>query len=304
MRNPKARVRLAPVRLSPRSLIALCSSVPRPYFPFSKGWPALLLSPHGGGRWLPTAPRATWRVCLSFSFFNSLVPGKESLIGQVLRGLGSNKNGSVVQQVRVSTPAVRRTDTLKDVDHNLRTSVPILGERGLTAASKPPLFCDLLSVTCYLGVLERRDSAEWEDSRDFGLEKSAPPRFNAFPCPPHSRCSFQLAELIHTPPCLMTLISAKEEPKQEAPKEEKAHPPWAPPLQHNFLKNWQRNIALRKKQQETLSGEQSGQGSCLASYGIKALLLCFFSPSTSRTWIQADHICAEYSQVLLALSGS
>ncbi|XP_068387297.1 MYCBP-associated protein isoform X2 [Eschrichtius robustus] len=68
-----------------------------------------------------------------------------------------------------------------------------------------------------------------------------------------ARGNTQLAELIHTPPCLMTLISAKEEPKQEAPEEEKAHPPWAPPLQHNFLKNWQRNIALRKKQQETLS---------------------------------------------------
>ncbi|XP_032353958.1 MYCBP-associated protein isoform X1 [Camelus ferus] len=63
----------------------------------------------------------------------------------------------------------------------------------------------------------------------------------------------QLAELIHTPPCLMTLISAEEELKQEAPREEKAHPPWAPPVQHNFLKNWQRNIALRRKQQEALS---------------------------------------------------
>ncbi|KAF4012471.1 hypothetical protein G4228_004096 [Cervus hanglu yarkandensis] len=68
-----------------------------------------------------------------------------------------------------------------------------------------------------------------------------------------ARGNTQLAELIHTPPCLMTLMSTKEEPKQEAPKEEKAHPPWVPPLQHNFLKNWQRNIALRKKQQETLS---------------------------------------------------
>ncbi|KAB1266389.1 MYCBP-associated protein [Camelus dromedarius] len=51
----------------------------------------------------------------------------------------------------------------------------------------------------------------------------------------------------------MTFISAEEELKQEAPKEEKAHPPWAPPVQHNFLKNWQRNIALRRKQQEALS---------------------------------------------------
>ncbi|XP_034882741.1 MYCBP-associated protein isoform X1 [Mirounga leonina] len=62
----------------------------------------------------------------------------------------------------------------------------------------------------------------------------------------------QLAELIRTPPGLVTLISAKEEPKQKAPKEEKAHP-WAPPPQHNFLKNWQRHIALWKKQQEALS---------------------------------------------------
>lgn len=49
----------------------------------------------------------------------------------------------------------------------------------------------------------------------------------------------------------MTLISAKE-PKPKPPKEEK-RPPWAPPLQHNFLKNWRRHIALRKKQQEALS---------------------------------------------------
>ena len=131
-------------------------------------------------------------------------------------------------------------------------------------------------------ALERRDSAEREDSRSLGLEKSAQPHCHAFPGPPHSHCSFQLAELIHTPPCLMTLISTKEEPKQEAPKEEKAHPPWVPPLQHNFLKNWQRNIALRKKQQETLSGEQGGQDACLASLGTEALLLCFFSPPPSE----------------------
>uniref|UniRef100_A0A2K6T049 MYCBP associated protein n=1 Tax=Saimiri boliviensis boliviensis TaxID=39432 RepID=A0A2K6T049_SAIBB len=67
-----------------------------------------------------------------------------------------------------------------------------------------------------------------------------------------ARGNTQLAELIPTSPCLMTLISAKEESKQKAPKEEK-RPPWAPPPQHNFLKNWQRNIALRKKQQEALS---------------------------------------------------
>ena len=150
-------------------------------------------------------------------------------------------------------------------------------------------------------ALERRDSAEREDSRSLGLEKSAQPHCHAFPGPPHSHCSFQLAELIHTPPCLMTLISTKEEPKQEAPKEEKAHPPWVPPPQHNFLKNWQRNIALRKKQQETLSGEQGGQDTCLASLGTEALLLCFFSPSTLRAWIQAGCFCAENCQVLLEL---
>uniref|UniRef100_A0A2K5XSH4 MYCBP associated protein n=1 Tax=Mandrillus leucophaeus TaxID=9568 RepID=A0A2K5XSH4_MANLE len=67
-----------------------------------------------------------------------------------------------------------------------------------------------------------------------------------------ARGNTRLAELIPTSPCLMTLISAKGESKQKAPKEEK-RPPWAPPPQHNFLKNWQRNIALRKKQQEALS---------------------------------------------------
>lgn len=139
-----------------------------------------------------------------------------------------------------------------------------------------PWFCALLSVTCYLVVLERRDSAEREDSRDLGPEKSAQPHCHTIPGPPHSHCSFQLAELIHTPPCLMTLISTKEEPKQEAPKEEKAHPPWVPPLQHNFLKNWQRNIALRKKQQDALSGEQSGEDACLAL--ALRLCCCVFSP--------------------------
>nr|XP_048302892.1 MYCBP-associated protein isoform X3 [Myodes glareolus] len=67
-----------------------------------------------------------------------------------------------------------------------------------------------------------------------------------------ARGNTQLAKLIHIQPCLMTLISAKEEPKPKAPKEEK-RPPWAPPLQHNFLKNWRRHIALWKKQQQVLS---------------------------------------------------
>lgn len=97
-----------------------------------------------------------------------------------------------------------------------------------------------------------------------------------------SPCTFQLAELIRTPPGLVTLISAKEEPKQKAPKEEKAHP-WAPPPQHNFLKNWQRHIALWKKQQEALSGEQRGQGSRWALATTEAPLLFFSVPPPRRT---------------------
>lgn len=68
-----------------------------------------------------------------------------------------------------------------------------------------------------------------------------------------ARGNTQLAKLIHIQPCLMTLISAKEEPKPKPPKEEERPSPWAPPPQHNFLKNWRRHIALRKKQQEALS---------------------------------------------------
>ncbi|XP_048222441.1 MYCBP-associated protein isoform X2 [Perognathus longimembris pacificus] len=67
-----------------------------------------------------------------------------------------------------------------------------------------------------------------------------------------ARGNMKLAEMIHTEPCLMTVISAKEEPEPKAPKEEK-RPPCALPPQHNSLKNWQRHIALRKKQQEALS---------------------------------------------------
>ncbi|KAM6175772.1 MYCBP-associated protein [Erethizon dorsatum] len=62
----------------------------------------------------------------------------------------------------------------------------------------------------------------------------------------------QLAELIRTPPSLMTLISATEEQMPKARKEEKRHPQ-APLPQHNFLKHWQQHMALRKKQQEALS---------------------------------------------------
>ncbi|ELK01667.1 MYCBP-associated protein [Pteropus alecto] len=50
----------------------------------------------------------------------------------------------------------------------------------------------------------------------------------------------------------MNFISATEEQKQKSPEEEKAQP-WSPPSQHNFLKNWQRNLTLRKRQQEALS---------------------------------------------------
>lgn len=56
----------------------------------------------------------------------------------------------------------------------------------------------------------------------------------------------------------MTFTSAAEEPKQRAPREEKACP-WAPPPQHNFMKNWQRNLALWKRQQQALGSEQKGR---------------------------------------------
>lgn len=116
-------------------------------------------------------------------------------------------------------------------------------------------------------------------------------------------CAFQVAELIPTPPCLMTLNSAEDEPKQQAPKQAKAQP-WAPPPQHNFLKNWQRNITLRKRQQEALSSEQSRQASRLASPGTKALLLSFLSLLLLIAWIVVNHVCAVFPQVLPVLSGS
>lgn len=103
----------------------------------------------------------------------------------------------------------------------------------------------------------------------------------------------------------MTLISAKEEPKQKAPKEEKekAHP-WAPPPQHNFLKNWRRNLALRKQQQEALSGEQSGPGSRRASSTTEAPVLGFSVAPPAGAWVQAGRICAIHSPVFIAVSGS
>ncbi|XP_060059696.1 MYCBP-associated protein isoform X2 [Erinaceus europaeus] len=67
-----------------------------------------------------------------------------------------------------------------------------------------------------------------------------------------ARGNNELAEMIHIPSYEVLFIISKEEPKQKVSKEEKTVP-WAPPPQHNFLKNWQRNIALRKKQQEALS---------------------------------------------------
>ncbi|XP_058531915.1 MYCBP-associated protein isoform X2 [Ochotona princeps] len=67
-----------------------------------------------------------------------------------------------------------------------------------------------------------------------------------------ARGNTQLAKLIHSPPCLLTLISAKEESKPKTLKEKKRLP-WAPPPQHNFLKNWQHHLILRKRQQEALS---------------------------------------------------
>ena len=96
--------------------------------------------------------------------------------------------------------------------------------------------------------------------------------------PPPLPSSFQLAKLIQIQPCLMTLISAKEEPKPRAPKEEK-RPPWAPPPQHNFLKNWKRHIALRKKQQEALSGEPSWRRDLPGSLHQGTKVFCIFSLS-------------------------
>lgn len=118
----------------------------------------------------------------------------------------------------------------------------------------------------------------------------------------HSPCTLQLAELIRSPPGLVTLISAKEEPKQKAPKEKKPHP-WAPPPQHNFLKNWQRHIALRKKQQEALSGEPSGQGSRRASATTEAPLPCFSVPPPGPSLDSGWSHCANHSKCVLLLVG-
>ncbi|XP_023419618.2 MYCBP-associated protein isoform X1 [Cavia porcellus] len=67
-----------------------------------------------------------------------------------------------------------------------------------------------------------------------------------------ARGNTRLAELIRTPPSVTTLISAREEPTPEVPKQQERHP-WARPPQQNFLKHWRRHLALRKKQQEALS---------------------------------------------------
>ncbi|XP_078012189.1 MYCBP-associated protein [Phascolarctos cinereus] len=47
------------------------------------------------------------------------------------------------------------------------------------------------------------------------------------------------------------IIAVPEEPKKQPPKEKVDL--WLPPSQHKSLKNWKRNMTLRKKQQESLS---------------------------------------------------
>lgn len=136
------------------------------FFSLPQRLAALLLSPRAGGsRELP-GPREE-SACLSDSpimhcwSFCVSVPSlpwfqAKNLIAQELRGLGSYKNGSVTLQVKVSVNINCKTDTGKDLEHHLRTEVPILGERGLTAVSKP-----LGSVICFithnLRVLKKRD---------------------------------------------------------------------------------------------------------------------------------------------------
>lgn len=73
----------------------------------------------------------------------------------------------------------------------------------------------------------------------------------------------------------MNFISATEEQKQKSPEEEKTQP-WFPPPQHNFLNNWQRHLALRKRQQEALSGEQV-YGAPTLPYLTSRLCCCLFS---------------------------
>lgn len=169
-----------------------------------------------------------------------MAPGKTPLPGQVLRGLGSYKNGSVTLPMKVSVSiSCEGTERLRVAMSGSRRGGTLSrggGRQGVrpgevsTLATPPPDPATTIPPT---------------------------PASYPFACSP---CPFQLAELIPTPLALVTLMSVKEEPKEKAPREKKAHP-WAPPPQHNFLRNWQRHIALRKKQQEALSGEHSGQDS-------------------------------------------
>ena len=85
----------------------------------------------------------------------------------------------------------------------------------------------------------------------------------------------------------MTLISATEEPKQKAPKEAKA-PLWAPAPQHNFMKNWQRNLALWKRQQEALSGKQRGRAPTWPRLAPGPAAARSVPPPVQR-WLQAIH---------------
>ena len=57
----------------------------------------------------------------------------------MLKGLGFNKNGAVMQQVRVSTAAGRRTDAVKDVGQSSHSG-------GEGTASAPG------SVLCFLSL--------------------------------------------------------------------------------------------------------------------------------------------------------
>ncbi|XP_072502735.1 MYCBP-associated protein isoform X2 [Notamacropus eugenii] len=67
-----------------------------------------------------------------------------------------------------------------------------------------------------------------------------------------ARGNTELAEMIpETTGVDSVIIAVPEEPKKQ-PKKEKVDL-WLPPAQHKSLKNWKRNMTLRKKQQEVLS---------------------------------------------------
>lgn len=122
----------------------------------------------------------------------------------------------------------------------LPATVPVLGT-GANGGLPAPLVLRFLSLLCHEG----------EDRGTSSLRSPCSPPLSILPI----HCVLQLADLIRISPCVMDIIPTKEELKEMSYKEEKT-PLWAPPPQHNFLKNWQRNLALRKKQQEVLSGEQ------------------------------------------------